>query len=298
MKLQERFNRLLFNISVKGIVDTPPAARGSRDFIALSMVQKKDVLAYLLAFKSFFRQLAPARVVIVADPTIDADDRAVLRQQIPHVEFRDAREFQRAGIPKGGCWERLCAVSEYAADGYVIQLDADTVTTGHLAEVQSAIDDGRAFTLGTEDGQTIAPSSEISNWARDRLEPDSHIQVIAESKLAEVDDEHYRKYVRGCAGFAGYPRNSFDFERMRDFSTRMQKLMPDGWNKWGTEQFTSNVLVSNMPGARVLPHPRYCAPHRRTGDSVFLHFIGYVRYRSPLYARLASRVARDLREAA
>jgi len=297
MKLQERFNRMLFNMSVRGIVDTPPVARGTCDFIALSMVQKRDVYSYLLAFKSFFRYQSPARVVIVADPTLDEGDRAVMRKQIPHIEFREAREFQRAGIPKGGCWERLCAVSEYVAEGYVVQLDADTVTTGPLPEVRAAIDDGCAFTLGTEDRQTIVPSSEISNWARDRLEPDSHIQVIAESKLAEVESEHYRKYVRGCAGFAGYPRHSFDFDRMRDFSSHMEKRMPDTWNKWGTEQFTSNVLVANMAGARVLPHPKYCAPHRRKDESVFLHFIGYVRYSTMLYANLARRVASELRRA-
>ena len=63
---------------------------------------------------------------------------------------------------------------------------------------------------------------------------------------------------------------------------------------WGTEQFSSNLLVASSPGARVLPHPRYCAAHRRTGDTAFLHFIGYVRHASGLYAQLAGEIAAEL----
>jgi hypothetical protein len=180
-------------------------------------------------------------------------------------------------------------VSEYVAESYVVQLDADTVTLGPLADVSSAIAAGNSFTLGTEDDQTIVSCAEISTWARARLESDSHIQLLAESLLDGIDGAERLRYVRGCAGFAGYPKGSFTPETLVSLSRRMAAVMPENWDKWGTEQFTSNVLVASMPGARVLPHPRYCAPHYRLDDSVFLHFIGYVRYASTLYAQLARR---------
>jgi hypothetical protein len=83
---------------------------------------------------------------------------------------------------------------------------------------------------------------------------------------------------------------------MRVISERMSRVMPR-WNEWGTEQFTSNLIVSSIPGARLLPHPKYCAPHCRKNDTVFFHFIGYVRFTTPLYAQLARIVAQELRQA-
>lgn len=295
MRIGERFNRMLFNLTVRGIETTPVIRRGDLPLIALSMVQKRDVHAYLLALKSFCRHVSASRIVVVADPTLDKQCREILRRQVPHIEFRDAREFQHPSIPKGGCWERLAAISQYVSEAYVIQLDADTVTVGPLDDVTTAVRDQVAFTLGTEDDQSIVTCKEISAWARARLAPDSHIQVVAEANLADVEGAEDLRYIRGCAGFAGYPRGSFDTARLHSLSERMRRLMPDKWDLWGTEQFTSNVLVASMPGARVLPHPTYCAPHRRRADSVFLHFIGYVRYSTMLYASLARRVTRELR---
>lgn len=295
MRLRERFNRVLFDWSVRSIDATPPLGKGERDVIALSMVQKRDVRPYLLALKTFFHRVRPARVVVVADPTLDESCRRVMRAHVPGIEFREAAEFRREGMPKGGCWERLSAISEYVSQSYVIQLDADTVSVGPLQDVLRAVDDRVAFTLGTDDDQSIVSCDEISAWAKARLEPDSHIQLVAESLLSQVDGADKLRYVRGCAGFAGFPKGAFDSERLVQFSRGMSRLMPDRWSTWGTEQFTSNVFVASMPGARLLPHPRYCAPHRRRDDSVFFHFIGYVRYSTGLYAQLARQLSRELR---
>lgn len=262
------------------------------------MVQHRDVLPYLLAIKSLARYLPPAEVVVVADPTLDVRDRDLMLEHIPHLRFREAAEFRRAGIPEGGCWERLGAIAEYAQQSYVIQVDADTVAVGPLTEVKSAIDDGVSFTLGTEDEQRIQPCSVAAAWARSRAKgQDEHVQVLAESCLDDFDPEGAHRYVRGCAGFAGFAKGSIGPERVLSVSRRMSELMGARWSDWGTEQFTSNLLVASSPGARVLPHPRYCAPHRRNGSSVFFHFIGYVRYRTAFYATLADRVARQLRAA-
>lgn len=294
MRFLTWLNKFYFGHTVRGITRTKPILLDGREILVLSMVQHRDVLPYLLAVKSFCRYLKPARIVVVADPTLRAADRALIARHILGIEFREQAEFRKPGIPKGGCWERLCAVAEYVRDNYVIQLDSDTVAIGPMQEVAKAVEDQVAFTLGTENNQSVQTCKEISDWAKGRLSTQDHVQLVAESRLDGIDGADGYRYIRGCAGFAGYPRGSFDFSTMAVFSERMARVLPDRWQEWGTEQFTSNVIVASMPAARILPHPKYCAPHRRVAESAFFHFIGYVRYASPLYAQLARRIASEL----
>lgn len=297
MRLAERFHQARFQLDVRRLLDTPPLSPGQRDFTVLSMVHHRDVLAYLLALKSFSARTSPARVFLVADPTLTHEDRSVLREHVPHIEICDASEFRRPGIPVGGCWERLTAISLLARDRYVVQLDADTVALSELDDVCDALEDSVSFTLGTEDGQTIETARETAQWAQARVEGMQHVQGLAESCLDRFDPDGKFRYVRGCAGFAGFSPGSIDLGLVESICARMGELMGGKWSAWGTEQFASNVIVASSSGARVLPHPRYCAPHRRSADTVFLHFIGYVRFKSGLYAELARSVAGELRAA-
>lgn len=297
MKITERLHRAQFNWAVGAVRNTPPLQPGQNDFIALSMVQHRDVLPYLLALKSFARFLPPARVVLVADPTLDENDRSTLRQHVPHIEIREAAEFQRAGIPKGGCWERLNAISEYAKDAYVIQLDADTVALRDMPEVRQAIQQRVSFTLGTEDVQPIISCAEAAEWAKPRLDGQDHTQLIAESNLDRFDPDGKFRYARGCAGFAGFAPGSISPALVEQISGRMSELVGPQWAAWGTEQFTSNLIVCSTPGARLLPHPTYCHPGRKTVSTVFLHFIGFVRFANSLYSTTARQVSKDLAKA-
>ena len=122
-----------------------------------------------------------------------------------------------------------------------------------------------------------------------------HVQGLAESCLDRFDLDGRWRYVRGCAGFTGFARGSIDVARVAEVSDGMRALLGERWSAWGTEQFSSNLLVASSPGGRVLPHPRYCAPHRRTGDTAFLHFIGYARHASGLYTQLAGGIAAELK---
>ncbi|MBT9521158.1 MAG: hypothetical protein IV101_09695 [Dechloromonas sp.] len=297
MNIATSLNKFRFGMAVKGIIRTIPVQLEGQELLVLSMVQHRDVLPYLLAVKSFCRYLNPARIVVVADPTLTAQDRVLMAKHVPAIEFREQAEFRKPGIPQGGCWERLCAVAEYVHDNYVIQLDSDTVAVAPMPEVVKAVQEQMAFTLGTEDDQLVQTCGEIAAWARGRLSDHDHVQLVAESRLDKIDGNNEYRYIRGCAGFAGYPRGSFSFATMALFSERMARVLPDRWHEWGTEQFTSNVIVASMPGARILPHPKYCAPHRRISDSAFFHFIGYVRYSTPFYAQLARKIATELRVA-
>jgi hypothetical protein len=297
MKLTERLHRAQFSWAVGAIRNTAPLRPGQNNFMALSMVQHRDVLPYLLALKSFARFLPPARVVLVADPTLDANDRDVLRNHVPHIEFREAAEFQREGIPKGGCWERLNAISEYAKDTYVVQLDADTVALHDMPEVRQAIQQGVSFSLGTEDVQPIISCAEAAEWAKPRLDGQDHTQLIAESKLDGFDPDGKFRYARACAGFAGFAPGSISPALVAQISSRMAALVGPQWSEWGTEQFTSNLIVCSSPGARLLPHPTYCHPGRKTAATVFLHFIGFVRFANSLYSTVARQISKDLAKA-
>ena len=120
------------------------------------------------------------------------------------------------------------------------------------------------------------------------------VQLLAECRLAELDPHGRFRYARGCSGFAGFAPASITPQDVLFVSQTMSRLMGSLWSAWGTEQFSSNLLVCSSPGARLLPHPSYCAPTRIKPHTVFLHFIGYARFRTALYAQLARRVAQEL----
>jgi hypothetical protein len=295
--LGQRLNKLRFGLTVKKMQQTPTLKTRPGGPILLSMVHHRDVLPYLLAAKSFARFVVPSKVVIVADPSISATDREMLKRHIPDLCFRDAAEFHCPELPKGGTWERLTAIAEYALGNFVIQLDADTVATKPMPEVEQAIRENYAFLLGTEDVQNIQPVAEIAQWAKGRLSDlgDDHVQLTAESVLDRLPEQQHWKYVRACSGFAGFPRGGFDRSQLIRISQEMSTLLGSRWAEWGTEQFSSNLVLASMEGAKLLPHPKYCAPHRANGDTAFRHFIGYVRHTTPLYGDLARLVASELR---
>jgi len=298
MNVAEKIREYHFKWVVRTMLDTPPLFTGSEPYTVLSMVNHRDVYPYLLALKSLSRYLLPSKVVLVADPTITDEDRSVLRKHVPSIEIRDAAEFKHDGLPSYSSWRRLCAIAEYVENSYVIQLDADTVTVGPVAEVATAMRAGTAFILGTQDNQDFMSCAAAAEYAREtQLTGTVRPQGWAEAALDKLGVPGIERYVRGCAGFAGYAKRSFDIPRLRQVSDRMREMLGETWAHWGTEQFTTNLVISNTRGARVLPHPKYCMPSVRRPDTSFIHFIGYERHISGLYASLAKEVAASLRMA-
>lgn len=286
-KIRSSLNRRHFERELSNILKTPATQLGEGPFTALSMVHHRDVESYLLAIKSFCRFLHPRKIVMVADPSITDADRGLIARHVTGISFVRAEDFREPGMPQGGCWERLIAISEEVQSDYVIQLDADTVTLEYPGEVMKAIAESRSFVLATEDGQNFVSCREAASWAKPRIECGEHVQVLAEANLDRLENAESAKYVRGCAGFSGFARGSFSRAGLREFSHAMSKLLQDKWSAWGTEQFASNYMVSNSPEACVLPHPKYCHPGRERTGTVFLHFIGYVRFATNRYARAA-----------
>lgn len=282
---------------VRGILNTPPVSPGNVPFTVLSMVHQRDVHSYLVAVKSFTHFLNPERIVVVCDPSITSEDRATLKSHVPHLELRDAHEFTHPDIPRGGCWERLFAITHYTPESYVVQLDADTLTVLPPTEVLDAIRSQHGFVLGEMVDTPIRSLMQARENALPWMSPDAHVQGIAETEMVNVGLPEDARYIRGCAGFTGFPRSDDMREKMLDYSARMGARLGDKWKRWGTEQVASNYLVSNTVGTVPLPFPKYGTPDCATSETVFFHFIGSMRFINNKYEATSRQAIRLLSSA-
>lgn len=296
-RLKRDYFRWQYSKVAAGILTTPPVRKGELPFLLLSMVQKRDVVPYLVAVKSFTHFLNPARIVVVCDPSIDADDRRTLTQHVPHLELRHADEFTHPDIPRGGTWERLYAIAHYVKDNYVIQLDADTVTVQPIPEVLDAVNKGAGFVLGEAVSTPVRSLAATRERALSVLKPNAHVQTISEAEMANVGLPDNALYVRGCSGFTGFPKSSTMQETMLDYSRRMGGKLGEDWKRWGTEQVTSNYLAANAPGTAALPFPKFGTPDEATAETAFFHFIGSMRFVNSKYQRTSKHVIAQLSQA-
>jgi hypothetical protein len=294
-RVKRDYFRLQYKNAAKQVLATEALPQGDLPFVVLSMVHQRDVHSYLVAIKSFACFLNPKRIVVVCDPSIEPADRAVLRQQVPHIELRDAHEFTHPDIPRGGTWERLFAIASMVADDYVVQLDADTLTIRPIPEVWEAIQSGTSFVLGEQPETPLRLLPAVREYALPWIGPGAHVQAIAEVEMANVGLPATAGYIRGCSGFTGFPRSADMREIMLDYSRRMQGKLGADWKRWGTEQVTSNYIASNMPGAHALPYPKYGTPDHATAETAFFHFIGSLRFANSQYEKASLRAIRIIR---
>ncbi|MEJ2688187.1 MAG: hypothetical protein P8124_13575 [Gammaproteobacteria bacterium] len=295
-KLNDKMRRFLFALSTRSVLVSPPMRPDAQsDLTILSMVQHKDVPLYLLAIKSFARYLPPGRCCVIDDGSLTEHDKAVLRRHVRGVEITPLDRYRSPACPVGGTWERLLAIAELVQDHYLIQLDADTLTVGPIDEVAACVADGAAFALGTWDRQDLETMAFRSAEARPRLQAGgSHVQLHAEAHLEDLNGAGAMKYVRGCSGFAGFPKGSFNRAFIEDVSTQMTAAIGSKWHEWGSEQVMSNIVLANIPGARVLPHPKYGNCQKMTAQTAFVHFIGPCRFTDGRYAEMGRQVVREL----
>jgi hypothetical protein len=297
-RLKRDYFRWQYHRVARQVLVTRPLERGTLPFVLLSMVHQRDVNSYLVAVKSFAHFANPSRIVVVCDPSIDNEDRATLRRHVPHVELRDAHEFTHPDIPRGGTWERLYAIAELARENYVVQLDADTLTVRPIPEVLDAIRAGSGFVLGEMPNTPIRSLPATRENALPWMKPGAHIQGIAETEMVNVGLPTDARYIRGCSGFTGFPRSKDMQATMTDFSRRMTGKLGADWKRWGTEQVTSNYLVSNAPGTQPLPFPKYGTPDNATMETAFYHFIGSMRFINAKYGTTSRYAIRLINSAA
>jgi len=294
--IKKRLNRGVFRAVSRGVRLTPridnqnPASR----VVILSMLRHADIDMYLIALKSFCRYVDYCKVVIVADKCITAADRTFLQKHVQGLEFIEAASLHCEALPRGGTWERITAIAHLVKNYYVIQLDADTVTQAQPEQVLALINEGKPFTLGTFQGQQIQSLEDSQAFAeRYYREGNRHPQICAEAHLNCIA-ERYRYYVRGCSGFAGFNQGAFTQADLETISQRFEAELGAKWRDWGSEQFTSNLIIANLPGARVLPIDSYYTASAESHKHAFLHFIGPVRYQNLQYTMSAGKTILQL----
>lgn len=288
-RLRDRIQRRIFAKKVHALLDTPPVRLAAGDHATvLSQLQHKDLLMYLAAIKSFTGCVPVSGVYVIDDGTLTAADVRILEEHIPGIHILPLFAYRDPRLPRGGTWERLIAIARLSEDRYVVQLDADTLSLGPLDEVVQAFSARRSFTIGTWDRQTLEPASKCAERAKTLLKgSDTHVQIQAEACLDKITHSNGLRYVRGCSGFAGFAPSVGKLDRMYAWSDEIRYYLGDVWNRWGSEQVMSNLLVANMPDSFVLPHPDYSdCLKMQVGRTRFVHFIGTCRFSHGKYTEM------------
>lgn len=294
--LKRKLNFAQFDIQVRGILQTPPIALSpSSNVVCVSHVCKMYLSAYLIAIKSFVRQVPVCKIYAVDDLTLTDDNKALLRAHVPGIEIVPLTAVKNAHCPSGGDWEGFLIIGAQAPTHFCIQLDADTVTMGPLPEVLEAVRCNRSFTLGEWIGQEIGTAAEAA--AAVAGTDSDHVQMLSEKLLGRLDTNGQLRYVRGCGAFAGFARGAISVEAIEEHSRAMTEILGwEKWRQWGSQQIASNVLVANAPDSLVLPVPKYAShmPSIDIDQSVFRHFIGSHRFENGNYVRSSLAAIADM----
>lgn len=288
------------NQAIAAILDTPPLVPQRDGLVLFSMIGTAVVLPYLVAVKSLWHHLGRGRVAILDDGTLTAQDRAILAAHLGDPQFLRIDDVPRGDFPKGGCWERLLTILDHRAGEYWLQLDSDTVTLGPVPELERAIASNRSFTIM---GGADAPMEalELAAFAQAHYPAgpmDGHVQSRVESRMGTLAPNLGWKYIRGCAGFAGFAAGNAGRDLAGAFVRRMANVIGgDDTAIWGTEQIASNFLVANEPGAVCLPPDRYLNYWGEPWgeDAAFIHFVGAHRYDNGAYLAASQQAIAALR---
>jgi hypothetical protein len=300
--LKDKFRRFRLASSLDAVLKTGPVLSDNKQDVAvLSLVQKKDLSMYLVALKSFIRNSAPVRVYCLNDGSLDEEAKNVIRKHVTDITFLEIENYRLEGLPKGGCWERLIAISTLVEHHYMIQLDCDTVTLGELHEVNRLSESNTSFFIPSGKDTRIISASEQSIASKKVLDSgEQHIQIQSEAALGALPNAGRIRYARASAGFSGFSKGSSFIDEMRAYSTTFGRLIgAEKWQNWGSEQFMSNVIVANRQSTtELLPYPQYAhCDYIDQAATRFIHFIGFCRYRDGLYSESATQAIRQLKSA-
>ena len=253
--------------------------------VLLSVGEDPEVLLRLVAAAYY-----------AGDPVTAAACLERLRGQSPaDPQILRLDDVPRGRFPHGGCWERLLTILDHRAGEYWLQLDSDTVTLGPVWELERAIASNRSFTLM---GGADAPPEPLELGAFKQAyypagEAEGHVQSRIESRMDRLAPGLGWKYIRGCAGFAGFAAGNGGRELATAFLARMKAVIgDDDAGIWGTEQVASSFLIANEGAPVCLPYTRYLNYWGEDWDrdAAFIHFVGAHRYDNGAYMA-ASRAA-------
>lgn len=286
----------------RGVLATPPIVPRDDGVVIFSMIGTRVLLPYLVAVKSFHAALGRGRIAILDDGTLTDEDRATLAHHLGNPEIRHISTIDTGPCPKGSVWERLFMLLDLRRHDYVIQLDSDTVTVGAVPEIAAAIAAGRDFTLLGEADATLVDAAAFARAQPpcDPRSPAVHVQQASEAVLDRIaiPGVSAPRYVRGCAGFAGFAPSSDGSALTEAFSQEMDRLIGrPAWARWGSEQVASNFAIANSADPLLLPYARYLNfwNERIAHDAAFVHFIGTYRFHGNAYLTATDEAIAALR---
>ena len=305
-RLMRKGREMLHRQATRDVLATPPIMPTGDPVLVFSMIGTRVLLPYLVAVKSFHARLGVGRVVILDDGTLTPADRSVLARHLANPVILPIKAVETGACPRGGCWERLLALLDLTADNYVVQLDSDTVTVGEVPEVVEAVTANRSFTLL---GDALAEERGILSLVDfmaayhpggsgiDLAGP-VHVQGSIEGHWDRYPEPARHRYVRGCAGFAGFARGGGPSRASAEaFSRNAESIVGQHkWRRWGSEQVASNFLVANSDNPVLLPYARYSNHWNEPPgpDSRFVHFVGTHRYSNGEYRHHTERAINAL----
>lgn len=292
-KILYSLQKAKFDRIIKRIRYTAPINSSLDEEITIvSMVSTSTVDMYLTAIKSFLKYFGRGTVEAIDDGSLSEDDVKVLKHHIPNIQFSNANDIETFDSPSYVSWKRLYRVQQLAQKSYVIQLDSDTLTIGPLVDIDHAVRNNEGFLIGS----SRWPQAVNVNTLRDIVSQwkSEHVQARAEANFHKLDFfKGNNRYLRGCAGFAGYPKNFATVEEIRNLSNEIYQYVGSDWKKWGSEQTTTMCLISKCKNSKILPWPIYQnfdfpRSYENIASMNFVHFIGSNRYRRGVYAKLAN----------
>lgn len=274
---------------VRDILNTPPILPHDDGVIIFSMIGTRVLLPYLVAVKSLHKQLGRGRIMVLNDGTLDAADRAILAVHCGNPVILEPADVRTAPCPAGNCWERLLSILDLRQNDYVIQLDSDTVTLGPICEITSAIEDNRSFTLGGGEEDVVYGFMAVPDMIRDIYADGpvtEHIQSVIEASLGSMTDAQTLRYIRGCAGFAGFSRSVDGRTMAEKFAVETGRVVGPRFLEWGSEQAASNLVIANDPDPIQLPYDRFVNHWEEPlpPSPAFVHYIGTYRYMRGSYS--------------
>lgn len=293
-RLARKFAPRLHRLSIAGIEHTAPVCAEATGLVYVSQLCHRDVGNWLVAIKSVIAGTGPGEITVLDDGSLTDADKRLLTHHIAGLNIVPIARVRTDSFPKGGTWERLLLILDLMAERYVVQVDADLLALSPLTEVIAAIRENRGFTLAGEDSAALTSVAAAASQARQSTY--DHIQIAAERVMDQMPGAEGLRYVRGCSGFAGFPRGC-SREHAVLLSSFMRAKLGQQWNDWGSEQVASNFVIANSdPEPIVLPWLRYPAfnPQQDLSEAALIHFIGPFRYNGGVYRRLSRQIIRTL----
>ncbi len=284
-------NKFFFNLTVKNIIDTPPIDYNVDPSVKIvTMLKHSDINMYLIAIKSFMWNFGYGSVEVIDDGSLTKEDIENLQHHVPSINIFKADNVDALNCPGYISWKRLFRIATLAQESYVIQLDSDTISLSPLIDVHDKVKNNEGFLIGNDCWKQPVDVEFLHNivkrWSH------NHPQPKAEAIFKDIDFfNDGTKYLRGCAGFAGYPKNFARFDEISSLSQQIEEKIGSLWNNWGSEQVATMCLISKTNNSSILPWPkyqnyRYPNTNESTEVASFIHFIGTTRYIDMTYSKL------------